>query len=200
VAGFKSISAAMASVEHLLNRCFDADADRFHKKPKATVARTNDFEKPGTQASVIVFPGLSIFVYRVDFNKAMRAAWSAVGSLDGRGHLPLDLHFLLTPWDDNGSYELEVLGKAMECLEATPILSGPLLHPAGEWAPNEAVQVVLEDLETEAVMRIWDSLTADFRLSVPYIGRVVRVDTAVAVSVPDVATVISGVVPSVVGP
>src|SRR6478672_9681214 len=112
MASFKSISAAGRSIEQLLNASFEKDKAQFHKKPSAALVRTNDFDKAGLADSVIGFPGLSIFIYRVDFNKTMRAAWSSVGSLDGRGHLPLDLHFLITPWDDNAEFELQVLGKA----------------------------------------------------------------------------------------
>ena len=105
-------------------------------------------------------PMLSIFLYRVDFNKAMRAGWSGVGSLDGRSHLPLDLHFLLTAWAANAEFELRILGRAMQCLETYPSLSGPLL--AGpSWATGDSVQVVLEEISTEAVMRTFDSLPYD---------------------------------------
>jgi hypothetical protein len=126
----------------------------------------------------------------------MRAAWSGVTYHDGVPHLPLDLHFLLTPWADNAEAEHAILGRAMQCLDSNPILSGPLLHQSGEWAPNEAIQLVMEEISTEAVMRTFDSLPSDYRISVPYIARVARLDGRVAAPRPAVTTLITGKVPS----
>ena len=75
-------------------------------------------------------------------------------------------------------------------------LSGPLLTPAGGWAPNEGVQVLLEDVPTEWVMRTFDSLPTDFKLSIPYIARITRIDSRQRFTVPDTTTVVTGMVPS----
>jgi hypothetical protein len=83
----------------------------------------------------------------------------------------------------------------MDCLETHPILSGPLLHPSGGFAPNESLQLVLEDVPTEAVMRTFDSLPTEYKLSVPYIARVARIDTRDAVVLPTVTTVVRGATP-----
>src|SRR5688572_21021822 len=154
----------------------------------------------GTLAFTI--PALTIFTYRVDFNKTMRAAWSGVGSLDGRGHLPLDMHFLFTPWGDNAEDEHRILGKAMECVESTPILSGPLLYPepAAMWAANESLQLVMEEITTEEVMRTFDSLPTDYKLSVPYLARIVRIDTQRAHPPPLITEVVRGLAPGPVPP
>ena len=37
---------------------------------------------------------------------------------------------------------------------------------------------MLEEISTEALMRIFDSLPTDYRVSVPYVARVVRIATA----------------------
>jgi len=76
---------------------------------RAFLVRTEDFDQTSL-STVIVRPALSVFLYRVDFNKTMRAAWSQVTAHDGRPHLPLDLHFLLTPWGDNAEAESAILG------------------------------------------------------------------------------------------
>jgi hypothetical protein len=114
----------------------------------------------------------------VDVDRTMRAAWSAVGAEDGRSHLPLDLHYLLTPWATNADHEHRILGSAMRCLEDVPIVHGPMLDASADvdWGPTEALQIVAEEMSTEAVMRTFDSLDTDYRLSVPYVVRVVRID------------------------
>lgn len=185
MASFAAIAGATKSIERLLNRCFTSPPDALRPVPgritRAFVARTEDFvERNGMRP--FNPPALSIFVYRIDFNKTMRAAWSGVGHFDGRGHLPLDVHFLVTPWAENAEDEHRILGAAMECLESNPILSGPTLHPdpVVDWAPGETIQIAADEISTEAVMRTFDSLPTDYKLSVPYVARVVRIDSRVA--------------------
>ncbi len=192
MANFVGIAAALKSIERHLNSCFDEEQPISGKTTKAVLARTTDFESSLLQSN-IGSPALSIFLYRVDFNKTMRAAWSAVGSQDGFGHLAVDLHLLLTAWGDNAEFEFRIIGKAMQCIETTPMLSGPMLDPSGNWAPNETVQLVLEDISTEAVMRTFDSLPTDYRLSIPYIARIVRIDSRVPTPERPVTTLVTGI-------
>lgn len=196
MANFNSIAATGKSIERLLTRAFsEPPVPVENKTTKAFLIRTEDFDLSSNQ-SIIQRPGLSIFLYRVDFNKAMRAAWSGVSYHDGAAHLPLDLHFLLTPWADNAEAEHAILGTAIQCLDSFPILSGPLLYQSGGWAANEAVQLVMEEITTEAVMRTFDSLTCDYRISVPYIARVVRLDSRQAAVPASVTTLITGKEPA----
>lgn len=191
MANFGSISAVGVSIERFLNASFTEESPLEGTTTKAILVRTEDFDPTSTSSS-LTRPSISIFLYRVDFNKTMRAGWSAVGSIDGRAHLPVDLHFLLTPWSENAESELRILGRAMQALESTPILGGPLLDPSGGFAPNESVQIILEEISTEAVMRTFDSLPTDYKLSVPYIARVLRIDSKTAAPSPPVLTVASG--------
>ncbi len=198
MAGYDCIAALGLSVERLLAASFKGTGDPIPnsaKKAKVALVRTEDFDVSST-STAIAPPTLSIYVYRVDFNKTTRAGWSAVGALDGRGHLPLDVHFLITAWADNAEYEMRILGRAMQVLESTPTLAGPLLVAGAGWAPNETVQVVMEEISTEAVMRTYDSLPHDYKLSIPYVARVVRLDTG-PVHVPEVASRITGVTAAV---
>jgi hypothetical protein len=174
MASSNSLAAACQSLIRFLNRCFDDAEPVADSNTTAVLANTLDLRDFGNGTRAL--PALTVFLCRVDFNKATRAAWSARGHLDGRAHLPLDLHVLLTPWAVNALDECRVLGRAMQCLEETPILSGPILHPGGDWDPVDSLQIVLEEVSTEAVMRTFDSLPLDYRLSVPYVMRVLRID------------------------
>jgi hypothetical protein len=192
--GFSSISAAGRSVQRLLKLRFE---EQDPIKPGATsvaIMRTEDLD-PDNFANIVSRPALTLFLYRVDFNKTMRAAWAGVGMYDGRSHLALDLHFLLTAWAANAEDEHLIIGRAMQSIEDTPILSGPLLMAASDWAPNECLQLVLEDIDTESLMRIFDSLPVDYRLSIPYIARVIRVEGAPPAAEPPVVTQVTGLRP-----
>jgi len=195
VAGYTAIAAAGKSIERILNAAFTDLQPVPAKTTHAVLVRTTDFEDKNV-ASAIGSPALSIYLYRADFNKTMRASWSAVGSQDGLGHLVLDLHYLLTAWADNAEFEHRIIGRTMQVLETTPVLGGPLLDPSGNWAPMETVSLILEEISTEAVMRTFDSLPTDYRLSIPYIARMVRIDSLKPVAETPVTTVISGIVGS----
>lgn len=191
MAGFQSVSAVGRSIQRLLQLRFADAQPIIGMDTVVAILRTEDLE-PANMAALVSRPALTLFLYRVDFNKAMRAAWSGVSMYDGRAHLALDLHFLLTAWANNAENEHLVLGRALQAIEETPILSGPLLMLAADWAANESVQLVLEDIDTESMMRIFDSLPVDYRLSVPYVARVIRIDGTRPASEPPVVTVITG--------
>lgn len=196
MAGFSGIAAVGKSIERLLARAFLERQPVPTKTAKSALIRTEDIGDEALIKSQIGDNGLSILLYRVDFNKTMRAAWSAVGNADGRGYLALDLHYLLTPWAGNAEHQHMIIGRAMQVLEQTPVLSGPLLYtpslPAADYADEpqtavtDSVQLVLEEISTEALMRTFDSLPSDYRLSVPYVARVVRIDTRVTPVTPPV--------------
>ena len=201
MAAYSAIAAASKSLERLLTQRFATD--RPVPAPavtRAALVRTDDFDLGGQ--TVIKPPVLTLFLVRVEVNRVMRAGWSAVGAVTERSHLPLDLHFLLTPWAANAEYEQRILGSAMRCLEDTPILSGPLLdtsHAPG-WATEDALHVTPGDLGADGIMRIWDTLDADYRLSVPYLARIIRIDGVEAPTVPPVLTAIAGIKPAVEEP
>jgi hypothetical protein len=194
MAGYAGIAAAGKSIERLLNAAFDLEQPIQGQRTRAVLVRTSDFAD-NVVSTNIGSPALSIFIYRVDFNKTMRAAWSGVGSQDGRGHLAVDLHLLLSAWADNAEYEHRIIGKVLQTIETMPILSGPLLDLSTDWAPNESVQMILEDISTEAVMRTFDSLPTSYRLSIPYLARIIRIDSQATSPDEPVTTLITGTVP-----
>lgn len=198
MADFQGIAGATSSIRRLLEQCCDTDrgvAPVAGHTTQVNVVRTDDMSPEGTPETSP--PALTLFLYRIDINKSLRAAWSAIGHQDGNAHLPLDLHFLLTAWGTSAEDEYRILGRAMQCLEGTPILSGPLLDPAVAWRGNEAVHVCLEELSNEDVMRIFDSLPVDYRLSIPYVARVVVIDGDEQRAAPAVTRQVRGLRPSV---
>ena len=169
------IASAGESLARYLNHCFAQQQPVPTAATTAVLVRTEDLDSSSV-SEVIAAPAVSIYLYRVDFNKTMRAAWAGMAMQDGTAHLPLDLHFLMTPWAENANYEYLIAGRVLQCLEDIPILSGPLLDGLGGWAPHDALQICLESLSTEDVMRTFDSLPLDYKLSIPYVARIVRVD------------------------
>jgi hypothetical protein len=170
VASSQSVAAVGSSIERLLTRAFEADAQSTGRTAVARLVRTEDFGRAAQPT-----PLVSLFLYRMEINRTTRAHWASVASLDGRARLPLELHFLITAWADSPQQEYALMGRVLQCLEETPILTGPLLATDG-WEPNDAVQLIVDDMSTDTVMRIFDSLQSNYKLSVPYIARVIRID------------------------
>jgi hypothetical protein len=192
VAGFGGVAAVGQSIELLLNAGFSEDEPvKGGVRPtRAKLVRTDDLAPP---AAAIQRPGLSILLYRVDFDKTLRASWAAVSAEDGRAHLPVDLHYLLTAWGDTATDEHLVIGRTMQLLEWAGGLTGDRLLTGGDWTPGESVELYLEDMPTEDLMRTFDSLRCEFRLSIPYIARVVVLSGPLRQPGPDVVTAVRGV-------
>lgn len=198
-----AISAATKSIESLLDGCFAAlhaaDDEAFvgDSPPSAQVVRTEDFASatdgvhPLIQGSTV-----SILCHRVEVNRETRPPWSGVGHRDGGVHLPVDLHLLLTAWGTNADAELRMIGATMMCLEQHPVLSGPLLDPAGGWSSADAIYLTVQDLDAEDILRTFDALPASFRLSIAYCARIAVIEAPPVDLAPDVSTVVRGLVPS----
>jgi hypothetical protein len=199
---YTAIAAIGLSIESLLNRGFDAtiarDPGAFTRRPKARLVRTENFDRstPGAEGS-IDDGTVSIFCYRIAVNATMRPPWSAVSAHEELAvRLPLDVHFLLTAFESDAEAELRLLGHTMLTIEQTPTLTGPTLHPSGRWQPGETVQLTSEDISTEDVLRTFDTLPGDFRPSLSYVARVVRIDSESDADFADVLTAVRGMVPT----
>lgn len=172
------------------------DHGLFESKPSVHLVRPEDFGRAGHGAQ-LSRPAACIFVYRIDVNHATRAGWSAQGHIDGRSHLPLDIHFLVSALGKSAEQELGLLGMATGCLEERPVLAPPQLDQKADFAPGETVQVLFDEVPPDVILRVFEALSATYRVSVPYLARVVRIDGQIVAPGPDVGTVIAGITPSV---
>jgi hypothetical protein len=124
--------------------------------------------------------GVSLFLYRVHVNSTQRAPLvkDPMGNMR-RQLLPLDLHLLVTVWAPKASLQHAILGWAMRLLEDNPVLSSSLLNGVRDetFRGDETVEVVAGEMSNEELMRIWDDLGTDYQLSVPYVARVVRIES-----------------------
>ena len=145
--------------------------------PKAVLAGTVDFDKVNSDPlAVIRYPAISVYCYRVSVDKETRPGWSAVANGDGIPRLPLRMHLLIAAWDSVVENELEWLGLTAQILESESILTGPMLDATGDWEPGDEIQVVTDDLALDSMSEAFQALTTDYRLSLPYVARVIRID------------------------
>jgi hypothetical protein len=175
MAGYQALSAAGLSIVALLNR-------RFHELPEAMnvdafLASTNEFKTMKTNSGQLIHqPAVSVYCYKICVDKETRPGLSGARHRDGIPRLPLRIHFLIAAWAPNVTEELTWLGLAIQVLDSESILTGPLLDPSGHWTDGDAIQLVADDLALDTMSEAFQALSTDFRLSMPYIARVVCVD------------------------
>lgn len=126
---------------------------------------------------------LSLYLHRITVDDHLRNSRRPVGAGFGGGAdsgatLPLwlDLHLLLTVWTDNALAEHTLMTWAMRQIHANPQLNAATLSPDAGWDPHDVVQLAPSELSNEELMRVWDRLKPSYRLSMPYVARVVRID------------------------
>lgn len=173
MAEFHAIQVTCDAVMRLLQESYRPDLIEPATSLQFAVYGTADFKDHMTQ-------GVSLFLYRVHVNATQRSPLvkDPVGNMR-RQLLPLDLHFFITVWAQQASLQHAILGWTMRLLEDTPILSSSLLNGVREdtFRGDETVEVVTGQLTNEELMRIWDDLGTEYQLSVPYVARVVRIES-----------------------
>ncbi len=189
MAGHRALAATGRSIVDLLNRRIGERLPA-PPRPRAVLAGTADFDAvDSSPTAVIQYPAISVYCYGVDVDPETRPGWSGVSRADGRPRIPLRMHLMVSAWDTAVESELEWLGLAAQILESEPILSGPLLHPSGEWGPGEMVQLVNDDVALESMSEAFQALTTDYRLSLLYQARVVVIEGIGSTSDEPVTTV-----------
>jgi uncharacterized protein DUF4255 len=117
-----------------------------------------------------------IFLYRASINHHLRNA----GRVTDPGMYPVplsvDLHYLLSFWARSAENEQLALAWTMRELHQVPVLDASTLSREAAWTADDLIQLIPEEISTEDLMRIWDTLEPDYRLSLSYIARVVRIN------------------------
>lgn len=178
MADFHAIQVTCDAVMRLLQESYRPDLIEPSSSLQFDVYATGDFKDHMAQ-------GVSLFLYRVHVNPTQRSPLvkDPVGNVR-RQLLPLDLHFFLTVWAPKASLQHAILGWAMRVLEDTPVLPSSLLNGVREetFRGDETVELVAGQLTNEELMRIWDDLGTEYQLSVPYVARVVRIESLAGLS------------------
>jgi len=124
----------------------------------------------GSSEEAIADPTVTIYLHRITVNNHLRntRGGPAVGPLG------LDLHFLLTVWSNDAESEYVLMGWAMRQLHFHAFLDRGSLSAEAQWAVDELVSLYPAELSSDEMARIWEASHRGYRLSYPFIARVVR--------------------------
>lgn len=178
MATFPAIAATGLAVVGLLK---DASAGTEFSDLRFELYQAGDFQ------SGLVTEGVTVYAHRVTVNTARRNLPPSVGP-DGRRYrpaLPLDLHFLVTPWAKSAVRQLRILGWAMRELQNVPVLPAGLLNHYGPehdtFRPHEAVELICEPLPLQDMSHVLEPIKYAQPLSVTYVARMVLIESALPI-------------------
>lgn len=144
-----------------------------------TPVHVNDIAGDRTMAD-----GFSLCLYRVDINSTLRNLPRT--GLDGvryRASLPVDLHYLLTPWAGDVEKQQRLLGWGLRHMEDNPILPAGVLNrflrEPDVFRGEERVELIPEALSLPDFTGIWDKFKPRLQTSMSYVARMVLIDSDV---------------------
>jgi hypothetical protein len=130
------------------------------------------------------FEGISIFLYHITTNQTYRNNPARVPPTGKRTHpsLPLDLHFMLTPWSSSPDNPLNLLGWAISVLNDSPIIPAGYLNydfPGKKvFRPDETVELIFNPITAQEIAGLWENLhQVRIMPSVTYIVRGVQIES-----------------------
>jgi hypothetical protein len=137
---------------------------------------------------------VALYLHRLTTNENFRNVTRLQDAPGEQPVLYLDLHYLLSYWDasaEGAEAEQKILTWTMQQLQSNPILDTSVLSlssAAPGWGKTDSVQLVPVDLSLQDILDIWDGLGPNYRLTVSYVVKVVRVDRVITPPIPVVAT------------
>ncbi len=123
---------------------------------------------------------LAIYLHRISIEPigAGRTMPPPKRGLPRQVELPVNLHFLMVAVNALADAEASIMGWAIQQIGTALDLEHAVLvsaEPDAQWHPDDKLQVFPELMNTEDLLRIWDGLPADYRLSTPYVIKNLRV-------------------------
>ena len=120
---------------------------------------------------------ITLWPYRVLINEHQRNRQFPAGPGRINQPLPLDVHLMLTVWADAAGDELVLFAWAMRELYQLPVIDRSLLTTVDAgFDEGDLIQLAPTEMTVEDMMRIWDAVTPSYRLSAPFVARVVQLD------------------------
>lgn len=119
---------------------------------------------------------VTLYLYRLDIDQHTRNTPLPQRPWATPFPLSVCLYYLFIIWADSALVENTIAAWVMSQIHQHPILDQSTLSSTGDWELDDQVYIVPIEMTNEDLMRIWDAMTPTYRLSLPYLARVVRID------------------------
>lgn len=178
MANYRAIAAVSTALAGLIRDRYPRA--EFGSGLEIELYQTRDFECP-------MQDGFSIYLYRVAVNGAVRNMnpRRSPEGLRYRPSLPLDLHYMITPWSKDVAIQHRMLGWVMRMLEDIGTLSAEHLNhymsESDTFMPNEGLEIVCDPLPLSDYLTLWDRLRPRLPASATYVMRMALIDSDVHV-------------------
>jgi hypothetical protein len=177
MANIAAIRSVGISLENYFNNSYqEAVFPQDTTKPACTFTLTSIGGLEDTSISTENSVQVLLLLHRVGISPHLRNSGQFSSREKSALPVTLDLHYLFTFWASSAENEQLVLAWTLRELQMTPLLDLSVLSKEAGWTAEETVHLSPEDISSEEMTRIWDSLQPNYRLSVAYIARVVRID------------------------
>lgn len=174
MADYQAIAATSDAIINLLRQSWDASLMTHNGTMNFEVYDTGNFETPMSL-------GISLFVYHISIDTMHRTypPRPRDDNRKNRRELPLNVHFILTPWATSASQVLILTAWMMRVLEDNTMLSAGLLNVPIDnvFYDDEFVKVTPTGISSDEALRIWEQLPNDYQLSVAYTASVLKIES-----------------------
>jgi hypothetical protein len=173
---------AIAAVAKTLMRLIEEQCprDEFTAQPQFQLYQSHDF------GTTLVTEGFSLMLWRVTVNNARnQLPRRGPDQVLRRPALPVDLHFLLTPWAGEAERQLRLMGWAMRFVEDNACISANMLNHSltrrerPVFQPDESVELYCDPPGLADYLGLWDKYRARWQTSVNYVARMVMLESEV---------------------
>lgn len=120
---------------------------------------------------------VTVWPYRVAIDAHARNRQSPLPPDLQRRVLPLEVQLLVAVWSGTVAEELTVFAWTLRELHLRPVFDAAMLSsvPAG-LQPDERIEITPVSLSLEDHWRLWEGVKTGYRLSQPYVARIVQID------------------------
>lgn len=181
-----AVNAVCNAIVHILRSSMAEQAAELNLtsiNPRFEVYQPDDFADSGSPRHIN--SGASIFLYRALPNLLHRTPSGHIRP-DGQRQipkLPLDLYLLITIWGESPSTQNRLLGWVLRTLEDYPLIPASVLNIGSNstiFEQNEAVELLLSEMEGEELLQLWDMLgngEVHYQVTIPYLVRNLLLDS-----------------------
>ena len=189
MASYPAIAATTKAIVSLLGDAYQVDEDIKKDVPEAKFVgfMATDFTKP---VPVIPKNGMSLYLYRALVNTSRRNLQPRTDFITGerfKPSLPLDLFYLLTPWGESVDLLQNLLAWTMRTLNDYSTLNANLINSywllnSHIFGSNEAIELVCDTMPVTDLNAVVEPFKPKAQLSVPYVARMVLIDSTIAMN------------------